>query len=198
MAKVSVGLRGWRFEESEIFTDEGEFKPLEEIPKDPRQRLIRLATLIEKPCDACYLTYGDEQIQRCRPAAIVYGEPMSEVLLCAEHEPDFHYWYQEAGGSQHRGEETFADEFHEWFAAGNRAPESYGAVDHVDTDPESLPEPPGPDEIQARLEAEYEPTRIDLRSYGSDAKGADEAGERLSEDDLEGLDLGTEYPKQDE
>jgi hypothetical protein len=39
MAKVSVGLRGWRFDEEEIFTDDGELKPLDEIPEEPRESL---------------------------------------------------------------------------------------------------------------------------------------------------------------
>jgi len=48
MGKVSVGLRGWRFNEAEIFTDDEQFKPLDEIPKDPKQRLLRLLTLVDK------------------------------------------------------------------------------------------------------------------------------------------------------
>ncbi|MFW6320846.1 MAG: hypothetical protein ACOC0Z_03265 [Halohasta sp.] len=192
MGKVSVGLRGWRFEEDEIFTDDEEFKPLEEIPKDPRQRLLRLGTLVEKPCDACYLIHGDAEKQRCAPAAIVYGEPMDEVLLCADHEPDFVYWYQREGGSDLRGDPEFGDAFHQWFADGNRAPESFD-VDHVETDPEDLPEPPSPEELQARLEADYEPRKIDLREY------IDEPDEPVDEDvidddELADLDLDTSYP----
>jgi len=33
MAKVSVGLRGWRFDEEEIFTDDEELKPLDGSPR---------------------------------------------------------------------------------------------------------------------------------------------------------------------
>ncbi|XVH31680.1 hypothetical protein ACNS7O_00435 [Haloferacaceae archaeon DSL9] len=194
MGKVSVGLRGWRFEESEIFTDEGEYKPLEEIPLDPRQRLIRLTQLVEKPCDACYLIHGEENKRRCRQAEIVYGEPGDEVVLCAQHEPDLIYWYQEAGGSALRGEPEFADAFHEWVADGGRAPDGFGAVEHVETDPKGLPTPPDAREIRERLEADYEPERINLRKYMDD-DDEEETGEEISEEDLDGLDLGTSYPK---
>lgn len=213
MGKVSVGLRGWRFEESDIFDENGEFKPLEEIPEDPRQRLLRLCTLVEKPCDACYLIHGDEDVRRCRPAAIVYGEPMGEVVLCSEHEPDFIYWYQHEGGKEYKGEEAFGEAFHDWFEAGGRAPESFGPVEHVETDPDELPEPPGPEEVRDRLMEEYEPRRIDLRQYGEDSSddsnegGGDsnEDGQRsenndepLDESALEDVDLSIEYPKTDE
>ena len=193
MSKVSVGLRGWRFEESEIFADDGTFKPLEEIPLDPRQRLIRLTTLMEKPCDACYLEHGNENIRRCREAAIVYGEPMGEVILCAQHEPDFMYWYQHEDGSQFRGEEEFADAFHEWYAAGNRSPAEYGTVEHVDTDPDNLPSPPSPEEVYAELLEEYEPRRIDLRQYDDEPNG--EEREPLTNEDLDEIDFGTQYPR---
>ncbi|MFO7923096.1 MAG: hypothetical protein R6U58_05330 [Bacteroidales bacterium] len=46
---MSVGLRGWRFDEEEIFTDDGELKPLDEIPEEPRERLFRLVSLVEEP-----------------------------------------------------------------------------------------------------------------------------------------------------
>lgn len=193
MAKVSVGLRGWRFEESEIFDDDGEFRPLEEIPEEPRERLLRLTKLVEEPCDACYLDHGEAAVENANQATIVYGEPLGEVLLCEAHEPDFLYWYREAGGSRHRGEESFADAFHEWYAGDNRAPDGYGGLDHVDADPANLPEPPGQLEIQRRVEEEFEGRRIDLREYGPDEP--DEA-EKLTEEDLEDadLDLSTDYP----
>ena len=193
MGKVSIGLRGWRFEESEIFTDDEAFKPLDEIPEDPRQRLLRLSRLIEQPCDACYLIHGEADKQRCTPAAFVYGEPMDEIVLCAAHEPDFVYWYQHEGGSDLRGEPTFADAFHQWFADGNRAPDDFGGVDHVETDPEGLPDPPSPEELQERLEADYEPREIDLREYMDDPPEPAAAGEE-ADDDLDDLDLDTEYP----
>jgi len=193
MGKVSIGLRGWRFEESEIFTDDEEFKPLDEIPEDPRQRLLRLSRLVEQPCDACYLIHGEADKKRCNPAAYVYGEPMDEVVLCADHEPDFVYWYQNDGGSDLRGDPEFADAFHEWFADGNRAPDDFGGVDHVETDPEGLPDPPSPEELQERLEADYEPREIDLREYMDDPPEPAAAGEE-ADDDLDDLDLDTEYP----
>jgi len=192
MGKVSVGLRGWRFEESEIFTDSEEFKPLEEIPEDPRQRLLRLSRLIEQPCDACYLIHGEADKQRCNQSAFVYGEPMDEVVVCTDHEPAFVYWYQNAGGSDLRGKPEFANAFHQWFADGNRAPEGFGGVDHVETDPEALPDPPSPEELQQRLEADYERSEIDLREYLDEPTEPDT--EAISDEELGELDLDTSYP----
>ncbi|WP_251330298.1 hypothetical protein [Haloplanus pelagicus] len=193
MAKVSIGLRGWRFEESDVFTDDGEFKPLDEIPPDPRDRLVRLTRLVDKPCDACYLVHGEADVDRCTPAAIVYGEPGGEILLCESHEADFLYWYREAGGAAHRGEETFADEFHEWFDAGGRAPEEYGGLDHVETDRSELPSPPDPQEIHRRLNEDFEGRRIDLRDV-DDADDTDGDGAADADLDLDEVDLGTDYP----
>ncbi|KTG08349.1 hypothetical protein AUR64_19140 [Haloprofundus marisrubri] len=200
MAKVSVGLRGWRFEESEIFTDEGEFKPLDDIPEDPRQRLLRLSLLVEKPCQACYLVHGEENVERCRQATIVYGEPLNEVVLCDEHEADFLYWFREAGGREFVGDELFRDEFQEWFADGGRAPDGYGGMEHVDTDPDSMPSPPDAEELHQRINEEFEGERINLRDYGpgaddeSDEDDVDESDEP-EELDLDGVDLGQEYPR---
>lgn len=196
MAKVSVGLRGWRFDESEIFTEDEEFKPLKEIPEDPRQRLLRLSRLVEQPCDACYLIHGEAEKKRCNPSAFVYGEPMDEVVLCADHEPDFIYWYQNDGGSELRGEPEFADTFHSWFADGNRAPEEFGGVDHVETDPDGLPEPPSPEELQERLEADYERSEIDLREYIDDEPTDED--DRIDDEEIDDLDLDTSYPTGDE
>ena len=194
MAKVSIGLRGWRFEEDEIFSDDGELKPLDEIPEDPRERLIRLVSLVEEPCDVCYLEYGEEEIHRCREAEIVYGEPEGEVLLCPEHEPDLIYWFREAGGSEHKGSVEFADRFHEWVAAGNESPEGYGTVEHVEEDPGGLPELPDQQEVQERIEADFDGDRIDiLELAGREPRDEDE---RLTESDLadSDLDLSTDYP----
>ena len=194
MAKVSIGLRGWRFEEDEIFSDDGELKPLDEIPEDPRERLVRLVSLVEEPCDVCYLEYGDEEIHRCREAEIVYGEPEGEVLLCPEHEPDLIYWFREAGGSEHKGSVEFADRFHEWVAAGNESPEGYGTVEHVEEDPGSLPELPDQQEVQERIEADFDGDRIDiLELAGQEPRDEDE---QLTESDLadSDLDLSTDYP----
>lgn len=197
MAKVSVGLRGWRFDEAEIFTDEGDWAPLDELSPDTRDRLLRLSTLVEKPCDACYLKHGEAEKRRCNPAAIVYGEPGDEVLLCDAHESDFLYWFREADGRDLAGQEAFRDAFHEWFVAGNRAPEGYGPDDHVETDPESLPDLPTPEEAQELVEEAYayETQRFDLREAANWDDGAtdDDEIEEADLDDLD-LDLDTEYP----
>ena len=147
MAKVSIGLRGWRFEEGDVFDDEGRYRPLDEMPPDVADRVSRLSALVATPCHACYLIYGEEEVARCNVAEIVYGEPMSEVVLCADHEPDFLYWYREAGGEAYRGDPALRDAFHEWFDDGGRAPEGYGGLEHVDTDPDDLPDPPDQDEL---------------------------------------------------
>ena len=187
MAKVSIGLRGWRFEESEVFTDAEEFKPLDEVPDDARKRLVRLAYLVNDPCDACYLDYGEEEVHRANEAEIVYGEPNEELLLCGDHEADFLYWYREAGGDQHRGREEFADAFHAWYADGGRAPEGYGGMEHVDTDPDELPSPPDIAEIERRLNEDFEGRRIEILP--------DDWGEGDEEAvDASDLDLDTDYP----
>ncbi|MFB6206765.1 MAG: hypothetical protein ABEJ05_09610 [Haloglomus sp.] len=152
MGKVSIGLRGWRFDEEEVFTDDGELQSIDQLPPDTRDRLVRLSVVAGQPCDACWLIHGDENLRECNVARVVYGEPLHEVILCNEHEPDFLYWYREAGGSQYRGDgEAFEEAFQEWFAAGNRAPEGYEGMDHVETDPDSVPEPE-PDVEQDTLE----------------------------------------------
>lgn len=194
MAKVSIGLRGWRFEEDEIFTGDGELRPLDEIPEDPRERLLRLVSLVEEPCDVCYLEYGEAEVHRCNEAAIVYGEPDGEVLLCPEHEPDLIYWFREAGGTEYKGSTEFADRFHEWVAAGNEAPDGYAAVEHVDEEPGELPDPPDQKEVQERIEADFEGDRIDIRELAGE--GSTDEDERVSEADLDDadLDLSTDYP----
>jgi hypothetical protein len=189
MAKVSIGLRGWRFDESEVFTDEGEFRPLDEVPEDARTRLIRLTYLQSKPCDACYLVHGEGETRRCNQATVVYGEPMEEVLLCSDHEADFFYWYREAGGSEYRGEETFRDEFHEWFAAGGRAPDGYEGPDHVDTGPDELPTPPEPAELNRRLNEGQEGKRKRI-----DFKKGEITYENWNDEDQNRLDMGQDYP----
>ena len=195
MGKVSIGLRGWRFAEADIFNDDGMFKQLEEIPKDERKRLLRLVSLVEQPCDACRLIHGEDEIHRARQAAIVYGEPNDEVVLCEQHESDFRYWYQEAGGSEYRGTAEFDDAFEEWFDDGGRAPDGFGSVDHVDTDPETLPDPPDAQELNDMLSEGYEPERIDLREYVDDetAKAANDA---LADGVIDETDM--DYPTADE
>jgi hypothetical protein len=196
MAKVSIGLRGWRFDEEEIISADGELKPLDEIPEEPRERLVRLVGLVEEPCDVCYLDHGDAEIHRCAQAEIVYGEPGGEVLLCSAHEPDFIYWFREAGGSDHAGRQAFGDRFHEWVAAGNEAPEGYASVEHVEEDPGGLPDLPDQTEIQQRVEEGFEGDRIDIRALAGEDPTDDESADRLDETDLadSGVDLSTEYP----
>lgn len=172
MGKVSIGLRGWRFDEEEVFDEDGEFKRLEEIPEETRLRLQRLELLVTDPCQACWLIHGDENVAECNVAEAVYGEPRSEVALCDEHEPDFLYWFREEGGERYMGEDELKDAFHEWFAGGGRAPEGYGGVEHVDTDPEDLPDPSEVDPEEVKMEPPEDGKRIDLRD----------------------VDLGREYP----
>ena len=203
MAKVSIGLRGWRFDEDVVFDDDGDFRPLSELDEDTRHRLVRLTAVQGEPCDACWLIHGDEHVDRCAPAEVVYGEPLAEVLLCADHERDFYYWY-ETEGERHRGTEAFQDRFHEWFAAGGRAPEEYGGVDHVDTDPATVPAPSVPDlEVLNVPLPEEKRDRIDLREYGPDRDAAPEATDEEGDADegsIDGaddatLDLDVEYPR---
>ena len=156
MSKVSIGLRGWRFDEEEVFTEDGGLRPIDQVSADTRDRLVRLSVVAGQPCSACWLLHGDENLQECNVARVVYGEPLHEVILCDEHEVDFLYWYREEGGAQYRGEaEAFEEAFQEWFAAGNRAPDGYEGIAHVDTDPDRIPAPDmGEDvpELEAAIE----------------------------------------------
>ena len=142
MGKVSIGMRGWRFDEDEVFDEDGNIRPLAEMDEDTVYRLVRLSAIMGEPCDACWLVHGQEDIEQCNSATIVYGEPMAEVVVCNSHEADFLYWFREDGGSEYAGSGDLPDEFHEWFAAGNRAPEGYGGLEHVDRAPDELPEDP--------------------------------------------------------
>jgi hypothetical protein len=148
MAKVSIGIRGWRFDEDAVFDDDGEVRSLAEMPEDTRNRLIRLTSILSEPCDACWLIHGEDDIEQANQVEIVYGEPLAEVVLCSDHEPDFLYWFREEGGSQYAGTATFQEQFHEWFDDGNRAPEGYAGLDHVEDDPDSLPDVSGEDELE--------------------------------------------------
>jgi hypothetical protein len=167
MAKVSIGLRGWRFDEDVVFDEEGDVRDVAEMPEDTRNRLLRLSALLGEPCSACWLLHGEENIDQCTVGDVVYGEPLAEVLLCGEHEPDFVYWFQEEGGAEYAGTATLQDEFFEWFAEGNRAPASFGPIEHVDEAPGDLPEPMEADSL---------------------AEVAEQAAE-LEEDEQEALDL---------
>lgn len=186
MGKVSIALEGWRFDEEELFDESGEFRPLSELSPDTRQRLVRLTALRDEPCDACWLIHGDEEIHRSNVAAYVYGEPLAEVLLCDSHIDDFYYWYQQEGGAQYRGTDAFQDQFHEWFANDNRAPDSYGSIEHVRTDQDHIPspEPPEPGVFTVELD-EDERVEIDLREAIDDA----DADTRASLDDAIDEDL---------
>ena len=72
MGKVSIALRGWRFDEEEVFDDDGEMRPLEEMNRETRERLIRLRVVAGEPCDVCWLL--NESKSDCNVARIVYGE----------------------------------------------------------------------------------------------------------------------------
>ncbi len=178
MGKVSIGLRGWRFDEAEVFAEDGGLRPVDEMAPDVARRVVRLSALVGSPCDACWLEHGDEGLDRCEPAAVVYGEPLAEVVLCAGHERDFVYWFREAGGDAHRGSEALQDAFHEWFLDGGRAPEGYAGVEHVDTAPDDVPRPPPVDLTAANVEVpEAQRHRIDLRNLPGAAEGEGSDGE---------------------
>ncbi len=147
MSKVSVGVRGWRFDEDAIFDETGELRPIDEMPADERNRLVRLTAILGEPCDACWLTHGTDSIEHANQVEIVYGEPLAEVLLCADHEPDFLYWFRELGGSEFAGTATLQEQFHAWFDDGGRAPVGYAGLDHVDEAPDRLPESPDRDTL---------------------------------------------------
>jgi hypothetical protein len=155
MGKVNIGLRGWRFDE-DVVNDEGRVRPLKTMEPDDRQRLLVLADRVVDPCDACWLNYGQDEIESCNVAEVIYGEPGGEVILCSAHEPDFLYWFREAGGADYAGELGLRDAFHEWFLEGNRAPEGYEGLEHIDEDPTSLPDAPDRSDAVPGLEEELE------------------------------------------
>ncbi|MFB6149149.1 MAG: hypothetical protein ABEJ48_05745 [Halobacteriales archaeon] len=197
MAKVSIGLRGWRFDEDDVFADDGTMRPLEEMPPDTRDRIQRLMVLVREPCDACWLIHGDDNRDQCNVPDVVYGEPLSEVLLCSDHEADFLYWYREEGGEAYRGEPELQDEFHEWFADGGRAPEGYGGIEHVDTDPQNVRTPPAPEFPTVDVEpTEDDAVRLDLRQFDDEPteEADDKAGTPVDLDETE-IDLDAEYPR---
>jgi hypothetical protein len=167
MSKVSIGLRGWRFDEDEVFEADGTVRPLGEIPPDARQRIVRLATILGEPCDACYLIHREPEIEQCNVGQVVYGEPLGEVVLCDAHEPDFLYWFREEGGRALAGETEMQNAFHEWFAGGGRAPGGYEGVEHVEREPDGVPDPteavPGiEDELAEMDDDELDALDVDL------------------------------------
>ncbi|WP_135302475.1 hypothetical protein [Haloarcula amylovorans] len=155
MAKVNIGLRGWRFEE-DVLNEEGRIRPLATLEPEVRQRLLVLADRVVDPCDACWLQYGDGQIAECNVAEVIYGEPGGEVILCSVHEPDFLYWFREAGGEEYAGDLELQEVFHQWFLDGNRAPDDYEGLEHVDENPTALPEAPTRADAVPSLEAELQ------------------------------------------
>jgi hypothetical protein len=156
MGKVNIGLRGWRFEEDEVFDDDGTVRPIGTMPAPTKRKVLRLAERLGDPCDGCWLEWGREEPSRCRQGEVIYGEPGSEVLLCRHHEPDFIYWFREAGGTDLAGDPEFAETFHDWYVDGGRAPEGYEGVEHVDEDPESVPTAPDRSDALPGLEEELE------------------------------------------
>ncbi|MBO4246582.1 hypothetical protein IL252_01980 [Halomicrobium sp. IBSBa] len=159
MGKVNIGLRGWRFDEDEVFDDDGRVRPLGTMDEDTKARVLRLTERLSDPCDACWLRYGQDDPQQCSPAEVIYGEPRGEVILCRDHETDFVYWFREVADEELIGTRDLQDAFHGWFADGGRAPEGYAGVEHVDEDPEGVPETPDPHEELPGIEEEIE--RID-------------------------------------
>lgn len=172
MSKVSIGLRGWRFDEGAVFGTDGAIKPLSQMPPETRQRVSRLTAIIGNACDACWLVEDEEA--DCNVARVVYGESMGEVLLCDEHEPDFLYWFREEGGEEFAGEVALQEYFHKWFLDGGRAPEDYASLEHVEQEPDALPEAPDSGQI--------EPLEEELR-------GMDDEEREALDVDLSDLDL---------
>ncbi len=162
MAKISIGMRGWRFDEAEVFDEEGNIRPIDEMDEDTRNRLLRLSAVLGEPCSACWLVHGEEEIDRCNPASIVYGEPLAEVVLCRQHEADFLYWFREEGGKEYAGGSSLQDEFHEWFLDGGRAPDWYEGMEYIDEAPDELPEiPDDPEERDGIPEVEQQVAEMD-------------------------------------
>jgi hypothetical protein len=155
MDKVSIGLRGWRFD-ADVLDANGRVRPLKTMEPDTRQRILVLADRVVDPCDACWLTIGRENPKQCNVAEVIYGEPLGEVVLCSDHEPDFLYWFREAGGDQYAGDTDMQEAFHEWFLDGGRAPEGYAGMEHVDEDPTAIPDAPDRSEAIPGLEEELE------------------------------------------
>jgi hypothetical protein len=48
MAKVNIGLRGWRFDE-DVLNDEGKVRPLKTLEPEVRQRILVLADRVVDP-----------------------------------------------------------------------------------------------------------------------------------------------------
>ncbi|MFC3476528.1 hypothetical protein [Halobacterium litoreum] len=186
MTKVSIGFRGWRFDEDEVFDEHGNYRDVDEMSDDTRERFVRIPQLVDQPCDVCYLEVGDADADEVNAPTAVYGEPRGEVLVCDDHEAAFYYWFLEAGGDEYEGSTELQDAFHEWIAAGNREPDWYDGPDHVDTDPEAVPEPAGD---------EFEAVDVELPEEEQASVNLLDVDEDLQDEDL---DFEAEYPTGDE
>lgn len=156
MGKVNIGLRGWRFDEDVVFDSDGRIRPIGNMDEDTRARILRLTERVTDPCDACWLIHGEEHVEECTPAAVIYGEPRGEVVLCDDHERDFVFWFRNVADEDLIGEPELGDAFHQWFMDGGRAPESFPPLEHVDEDPDGVPEAPDPFEEMPGLEEELQ------------------------------------------
>lgn len=156
MAKVNIGLRGWRFEEDEVFDEDGDLLPLGAMPDETATRIRRLTERVTDPCDACWLVFGDEEIERCNVADAIYGEPGGEVVVCRSHERDFVYWFREIADEDVLGTDRVADAFHEWFAEDGPAPRDYAGIEHVDENPDAVPGTQNPHEPLPDLSEEVD------------------------------------------
>lgn len=165
MAKVSIGLRGWRFDEDAVFDDDGRIRPLGAMDEDVHDRILRLTEHIGEPCDACWLTHGDEAVEECNSTEVIYGEPGGEIAVCGDHERDFVYWFRREADEDLIGTVELGDAFHEWFLGGGRAPSEYPELEHVEEAPDDLPGPTDPFEEMPGLEEE-------LRQLDEDQKAA--------------------------
>ncbi|MFB6283315.1 MAG: hypothetical protein ABEK59_05185 [Halobacteria archaeon] len=112
--KISIGLRGWRFNPDDVFDADGNLKSPEEIPEDQRERIARLPDIIGNACHVCMLLNPDEGWDEWTKATVVYGEPRHEVLTCDDHEPVFETWFFDEGGEALKGSDNLADTFHAW------------------------------------------------------------------------------------
>jgi hypothetical protein len=154
MGKVSIGLRGWRFDEDVVFDDEGRIRPLGAMDPDARDRILRLTERVGDPCDACWLAEGYDNPEAANPATVIYGEPRAEVVLCDDHERDFVYWFRNVADEELIGHPELSDAFHEWYEAGNRAPQSFPPLEHVEESPDSVPSAEAMFDEMPGLEAE--------------------------------------------
>jgi len=139
MSKVNIGLRGWRFDEDVVFDGDGRIRPLGAMDADARDRVLRLTERVGDPCDACWLHHGEDNVEQCNAATVIYGEPRGEVVLCDDHERDFVYWFRNEADEDLIGHPELGDAFHQWFIDGGRAPDSFPPLEHVADAPDDVP-----------------------------------------------------------